>query len=1093
MFGSGGLELVLSLLLFLLDEVQGKQSLKELISEIMKTGKDLGYLGWLHRQDHATLARRIEKNFNDLIENQQLFGTELRACAQKILSVTETTNEKTFSYLKKLSAELSLPVLSNIPLDNHQYLGQPLMARARELIWLNNTEGDIVTTGQPGSGKTFLLFHYAKETNSKFLTTRNPEIAAKELLKECPRALIIDDAGESIELIKRLLHLRIENELKFRLVTVGWPFETDRLLKEMKLTGKSLLELDLLGRDVIADIVKKVFEERGLQAPVNVIREITNQSRGRPGLATTLALACLTEDFRKVMSGEQLVALLANSLCLSDSIRDESILASIAVGGKEGIRSDILADRLKMAIPDLMFYLKRLAPSGLITALAGDRLAVEPMALRRALLKSVFFNPDPNSARLPRSLYESLLQSSYNKDEALLTLIHSALIGAKFDLDWLQGMVAIGSSRKIWEAYAYINETTCKWALENSGQFFESIIDPGLKLVPEKTIPMLLDRAVSDKRELHSHPDAPLRKIADWILGAEPGQPEVLARRVNLMDIVTQWLEDGNDPETAYKAMIQSLRITSEKNETDPGLGRTVTFQISILSLKELDDIAKLWSKYLNAISRYGVSEWKTVVMAVEFWLHVDMHFPKSPPEAYWKKIKPVVSEIILALIPFSQRHNGFLRWCYIKAADVGIETERIPVSSEFLCLYPPDRITDDYKAEESERRSKVESLVASWKKESPFSILKRLVSYENEAKDMELTYPRLTPFACQLLARRRQFDESLIMECIKSGLPSDLVEMLLFELRSKNENMDSIVKHCLENDEYRLQGISYVLNGGAASLYCEIEQNLEEYTQLIEHLSLLEPLPLDIMKLLLNHSNPKVRLSAAISEFRIDRSNGPRDDIAQEWREAIVDGLSSTNSQTEIREIYGLKAMITYDKKIAFDILNRMVAGGSHALAAIDLRPIFPLIQELNMDERRQLILSSAEVEDSDLAKYLIGENLDLYELVLSNKNLKQHHLVPLRGCPLEGNWTEKALLAYKHGYMPEMISNAVLGMFVQWSGSESAHWQKWVDDFSVLASKDDPVVRAIGEAGLKWSSKRKDEAVEKERKEQTYGWPEE
>ncbi len=72
------------------------------------------------------------------------------------------------------------PALSAVPLSTRALLNVPLVGRDVDLAWLQQIHGDRLLIGQPGSGKTFLLYQMVKEGEALFaVSSERAEIAAK--------------------------------------------------------------------------------------------------------------------------------------------------------------------------------------------------------------------------------------------------------------------------------------------------------------------------------------------------------------------------------------------------------------------------------------------------------------------------------------------------------------------------------------------------------------------------------------------------------------------------------------------------------------------------------------------------------------------------------------------------------------------------------------------------------------------------------------------------------------------------------------------------------------------------------------------------
>ena len=93
------------------------------------------------------------------------------------------------------------------------------------------------------------------------------------------------------------------------------------------------------------------------------MRELTNQANGRPGLAVTLCWLCRNGDIHSVVSGQALFRDL-RPLLRSIGEKAATILGCFAVGGKAGMRMNIIAERLGVALLDVQYPMTHLRLQG---------------------------------------------------------------------------------------------------------------------------------------------------------------------------------------------------------------------------------------------------------------------------------------------------------------------------------------------------------------------------------------------------------------------------------------------------------------------------------------------------------------------------------------------------------------------------------------------------------------------------------------------------------------------------------------------------------------------------------------------------------
>ena len=122
-----------------------------------------------------------------------------------------------------------------------------------------------------------------------------------------------------------------------------------RLAKKLNLPDKDIRYLGELTRDEIVQVVHNA----GLEGSNELVREIVNQSAGRPGLAITLADICLKGGVKDVVLGDALERNI--STYLSKLVGDQAsvVLAAFAVGGNAGLPLNVVAEELRVSLPDV--------------------------------------------------------------------------------------------------------------------------------------------------------------------------------------------------------------------------------------------------------------------------------------------------------------------------------------------------------------------------------------------------------------------------------------------------------------------------------------------------------------------------------------------------------------------------------------------------------------------------------------------------------------------------------------------------------------------------------------------------------------------
>jgi hypothetical protein len=1076
---------VLSMALFLVDQRGSRKTAQDILRALKDGAVIRDYIEWLRRKDHRQLIEEISAGKEMLLAEVGRLGTELQGLAAGIRHEVENNQRDLVERFAALNRQFLPPVLSRVPLRSRPLADVPMVARDKELEWLHRQEGDAVVSGQPGSGKTFLLYHYGKQTGGMFLLTDNADDAVKVVLGGCPAVIFIDDAADKESIIRRLIHARQEHGLSFRLVLVCWPFERDAVAAAARVGRSNVLELELLGRQVIAELVQSVIKTAGYTAPNDVVREIVNQSAGRPGLAVDLTVACLQDDIQRVMRGDTLAEQIGLFYRRVAGPQATPVLASFALGGKAGMDMQAVATAMGVSILDIYAMTKRMAPGGVLEEVSTGRLAARPAALRRALLKEVFFNP--TQASLP--IWSALFDNAPDQKDSLLAILGAAHIDAHVDSRWLREKVGSSGDEQVWDAYAALGKEQCDWVFERHPQRLSLIVDAALRHLPARMIRHLLSQTVDARRPLNAYPDAPRRKLADWVAGARAGTPAAVNRRRILFEVTRDWLAAGGDYGVALSAFGACFQLGYEFSDTDPGDGMKITFSSGLLTVGEAAEVAKFWPPLLELLKARGIPDWKPVLGIVRSWLSPSNRFGKDPGEEYEKHTRPTAKRIIEDLLAAFGTHNGFTRWVYMHASKAGISLESVPANPEYMTLYPPERFGDDWKEEEKRQAAAAEQLAAGWLALPHGEVVARLVRYEAEASAMESSWPRWTPYVCRTIAAGRDVTSADVTAVLDTGLAADLVEPYILRALEAARLDESVLKRCLEDARYRWLLIHHVLTKPIPRLLDDVSPLLGEYAQPIEHLGLRRPLPEGVMRHLLVHADPNVRLAAALCEYASDRERHVRETLRVEWRAALLSGVVAKERTRDLRNVHELRAIVEYDRTLAFDILAALITKDAGSMAMWDIEPLAPLVAVLTVEARQELIDRCGGLMMTDLVAMLVGNDRGLFAHLLANPALKDHHLKPLSGDPSQPGWTDKAMLAMDAGYTPERISHAALGRSWGSWGRVSAMWQGWIDKFEKLLAHADPRVREVGKTGMEWAAEHRDKELRQERHEDIHG----
>jgi hypothetical protein len=242
------------------------------------------------------------------------------------------------------------PALTPVPRTRRPLIEIEPLGRDGDITWLRETKGDRVLVGQPGSGKTLLLYHliHRLKWNALFLNVDSSSGEIVDALRDLePEVVVVDDADQSFEALVRLFSLRSRTAARFSIVATTWPSGEGRVVETL---GRDVLvhRLELLTRREIEMVIQRVgvtglhareLQTRGDEQAISpppavivaddVLRELIDQSAQKPGLAVTLAWLMLQGHHQAVLDGSAVKRTLLHGF----GHQAHQLLAVLGLGG----------------------------------------------------------------------------------------------------------------------------------------------------------------------------------------------------------------------------------------------------------------------------------------------------------------------------------------------------------------------------------------------------------------------------------------------------------------------------------------------------------------------------------------------------------------------------------------------------------------------------------------------------------------------------------------------------------------------------------------------------------------------------------------
>ncbi len=170
--------LLVSLFAFLRSEIGGRTSKDELLKALEDQNVIQKYLEWLRRKDQGDLLNELQQVKDQLVHQHEDIMPMLSILAGQI----QTTSHELGQRIEELNQQITVPDLFPTPLETRAALPITLQGRDAEVKMLTAATSDTLVSGQPGSGKTFLLQEVARVANGHFLLTSDPDKATQAVL-----------------------------------------------------------------------------------------------------------------------------------------------------------------------------------------------------------------------------------------------------------------------------------------------------------------------------------------------------------------------------------------------------------------------------------------------------------------------------------------------------------------------------------------------------------------------------------------------------------------------------------------------------------------------------------------------------------------------------------------------------------------------------------------------------------------------------------------------------------------------------------------------------------------------------------------------
>lgn len=961
--------------------------------------------------------------------------------------------------------------LSAFPLRGRLSPPEVLVGREDVLRWLEETGGDLLLVGQPGSGKTCLHQHLAQRGLCLFAIDSDATRLADAIREQTPSIIVVDDAHLRPELLLTLRRLRVELGAAYSIHANCWPREDEAVRRALDLSHDAVRVLEPLTRDEIVQLIQHV----GVFGPDVLLQILLEQSDGKPGLAAELAAACKREGVEKVWRGDLLAGLLLADRRLMPGETERCVLAAFALGGDAGMSWSAVASALQMSPVMLREVTAALGAGGVVEEIGVDRLQVRPPALRPLLVRDVFFGGGIAIDWRP------LVTATPSVHETAHVLLSTRQRGGHVDLSLLEQLAAAADRREVWEHFAGADESCAVHVLDRYPEKAAQAAPGLLHFRPSRALALLLEHDAVSTIPSEAAVDHPRRRISDWLIPEDLDGTESIERRRTLLDAVTERGERRLDPSCAW-ALAELMRPDFHLSRMKPGSGLVMVFTKGLFGLSTLKDIADLWPKVLSLLVRLPPSLWRTVLDRMEGWC-LPQRYLHSTSDAegtdefmrqHGRRMLRDVLALPACTRPCRLWAERLSRW-----SGEAIDAQIDPV---FARIFAEHDHAQDYGSVMKRRLADLGDLADHFTGMPAPEAVAELAAMEREVAEFGGIHG----------GWERRWLYAIIAERV--GDPGHWVELLLsheldptfvvpFLEAVGNQDRDALLQilgrllhlpRYAERATLRVMDLpdppSELLDDALDRLVAPERDNAFWLSS--------SRIPVRTMRRLLEHRDRSVRAAAALGEWLRDPTGEVRPEVGDSWGAALLD----------VGDSYQLGEIFKARPELAFRWIEARLTRGQY-----DLWQYRGTVSEaaklLTRQQRCELLmLVNSRNFDEECFDALLADDAELFTSWLKLQPNPHYALQPLRRVA-DARWERMALAAFDAGLSPEQVAEHCTPSHWGGFGPMSNYLQTMLPVYEHLSQHPDSRLRLAGQRGLSWVQARLKLELKSERDEAVRG----
>lgn len=980
---------------------------------------------------------------------------------------------------------------------DHADLAIGLIGRDDELQTLSTASGDLIVSGLPGVGKSFLLEHLCQNHDWGWLVRDHDQSIpglADEILEKKPARIIVDDAQFEVHLVSGLDQLRREIGHSFDIVACCWESGADEVAERMP--AARAVQIPQLERTHIGAVLR----DMGVHGPPHLVAEIINQARGRVGLAVTLARASQEHRGREVLTGRMLTkqALKFNDRLFSEEFLHE--LGVIALADEDGLRQEQVGATLEADQRTVAKAIRRAATSGTIENHPYDRrlLRVQPRSLRFGLVSEAFFG-GPGSLDL-----EPALEQLERPAAAAIPLIVVAAEERTLDRRMITRLIDWNDADSA-AVFAELGIKEFEQAAANAPQHLARIARGAIRAhgLTERLLTVLLDAAKPVKSRREADSDHPLAIVRNNL----SSRFATLADRMVVVKAASRWAAQGGSLTVAAEAAMTSVTTEIDDSELDPVNQDRISIYSGIQPARLLRELDSVWDQILDFLRSHPQIPPRLVFTALHPWVRPGTLRDGEPlPIETTQVLRDTARRIIPALADLYRDRSIAMRRLSKMARDAGLEIEeaREPFIDALYASRDPQQDGRTFGAEEPSEgaREAIRSFADQRAQRDLAGLVAEIAGIEQETVAVGNGLPPLLNLYVAELASRRQDSTQFAHALAARHLHPWLVDAATRNLTPEStEAFQELVELLVSLDQYRRIGTPLALRKGAPSAARSLAMGRLRPDQAddVVFYFRIGLIVADELQAIVEDSNSRLGQEVALGalHFAIARNADSLlqpESLRLACRNRVVSYRATGRADTH--QIWMLEQLLRRDTELCVDWIEHWLQAAAQRASEWFPHELEEIADALPSCDKRRLIdalppqLPAFRV--GRLVRGLVNGDEELIRQFLGRDDLRHLHGAMFEGGPDE-TWVLRAGLAREAGCPADQIAQRTTSGGFSWSGDESAAWEERIERLEELRDLASPKAREAAidaiDVCLAEFERRKSLALEEEKRERIFG----